>query len=110
MPYKYYSGDWTVLITRGKGFKGGPHYGFFREAWRRDPRGNRKLCRQFTLFVNKDSDEAIVQLQIFPDGTIQSWAHEPCLVRVYRSRKLIVVGPFKIQRRAWEQPILRRVK
>lgn len=106
---RYSRGDWTVNVSKGEGFLRGHYLGFFRDAIR-----SRKLCHQFTLFKDKDSNEAIIQLQIFPDGTVQSWAYEPCMVRVNHSRKLVVIGVFQPEMPPWTQrkgnAVLYRVK
>lgn len=91
----YRLGEWTIRVSRARGFLRRRHEGFFREALRRDSKGARKLCFQFTLFKGKESDEAIVQVRIFKDGSVQSWVYEPCMVRVFYWKKLIVLGVFE---------------
>jgi hypothetical protein len=106
---RYFRGDWTINVSKGEGFLRGRYCGLFRDAVR-----SRKFCHQFTLFKDKDSDEAIIQLQIFLDGTIQSWAYEPCMVRVNHGRKLVVIGVFRPEVAPWIQrkgrSVLYRVK
>lgn len=92
---KFSRGGWTVRLSAAQGFIRGNYQGVFRETLRQNSRGARRPCLQFTVFKDKESDEAIVQLQMFDDGSVRSWGYEPCMVRLSYWKKLIVIGVFK---------------
>ena len=86
MLYKH--GKWTVEVSEHEDFRRIEYDVSFRRTIRLD-----KECELFTL-LKKNTDEALLQMQLFDDGTIHSEVYSPSLMQIYAKKKFVLVGIF----------------
>ena len=86
MIYKH--AEWTVEVSEHSDFLQVAHDAVFRRTMRLD-----KKCELFTL-LRKNSDEALVQIQLFDDGFAHFEAYSPLLLHVDYKKRFVLIGMF----------------
>lgn len=84
--------DWTIEISDDPEFRGDRFDVLFDDTYK-----SGKRCKRFILF-NDDvpqSENAILELNIFGSGRVRAWCYEPCMVQVYRRHKVVLIGVCK---------------
>ncbi|MCC7390178.1 MAG: hypothetical protein IT431_15575 [Phycisphaerales bacterium] len=81
---------WTVEVSDDPDLAGDHYEAFWRGATRLD-----RPCELFTLVSDQNPDDAIVQLLLFEDGSLQSWTWQPAVVQADPRRLHVVIGMLK---------------
>ncbi len=96
----YQHDDWTVEVSEHPDFLEVPHDAVFRGAMRLG-----KQCQLFTL-LKKDSEEALIQMQLFKGGFAHFEVYTPLLVQIDQKKKFVLIGVFDTK--GWDKP--RRIR
>lgn len=91
MIYRHPERKWTVDVSDEPDFSGDHYQAIWREATRLD-----RPCEQLTLVSDQNPDDAVVQLLLIEDGSLQSWTWWPAVVQVDPRQKLVSIGIFKV--------------
>lgn len=78
---------WTVEVSDEAEFLGDEHEVFWRSTYRLD-----RPCDLFTIASAQNPDDALVQLMLFGDGSIQAWSWIPTMIQASPEGRHIVIG------------------
>lgn len=82
--------SWTVEVSDDLGFAGDHYKTFWRSTIRMD-----KPCELFTIVSEQNPDDALVQLLLFEDGSIQAWSWYPTMIQSHPAERCVVIGMLK---------------